>query len=202
MTTPTDNVTPQTEQKAASMQAELARLQELVYRDELTGLLNRRGFTEEAERLFHVVSFGNTPLERRTGFQIPFSVIYVDLDNFKVINDRYGHKAGDCALKALADILRRQLRQGDLYARIGGEEFVVAIIGASAKRSAIIAEKLRKAVQGAAVECDGVGLPLTASFGIAEYAEERTVWELVEEADRAMYEAKKAGKNRVTISKE
>ena len=184
------------------MQTELARLTKLVYYDDLTGLLNRRGFNEEAGRAFPLVSYGTTNIERRVGFQIPFSVIFLDIDNFKALNDTHGHAAGDAALKVVADVLRIHLRTGDLYGRMGGEEFVAAIIGASAHHASTIAEKLRESLEQMQFEWEGVHIPLTASFGVAEYTTEQTLHGLIGKADRAMYQAKRAGKNRVVVSTE
>jgi diguanylate cyclase (GGDEF)-like protein len=193
---------PTPEEQLRLMELELARLSKLVYHDELTALFNRRGFLEEAERVFHLISYGDTSLERRTGFQIPFSIVFLDIDNFKSINDTYGHDAGDAALKALADTMRTSLRAGDLFGRLGGEEFVVALIGASAKRAALIGEKLRAALERIQFSWEETPIPLTASFGVAEYDNEATLLELISKADRAMYQAKEAGKNRVVVSQE
>lgn len=190
------------DRRTEQLQSELSRLTKLVYHDDLTGLFNRRGFFEEGERAFHLVSFGTTSLERRTGFQIPYSVIFLDIDNFKKLNDTHGHAAGDAALRIVADILRNKLRTGDLFARIGGEEFVAAIIGADSRRAAVAAEKLRSSLEQTKFEFEGVNIPLTASFGVAEYTVEKTLQELIEKADRAMYQAKQAGKNRVVASSE
>lgn len=197
-----EDSTAKTPEQIKKMQEELTRLTRLVYYDELTGLMNRRGFMEEAERVFHLVSYGSTSLERRTGFQIPFSVVFIDLDNFKSLNDTYGHSAGDEALKTVTNILRHSLRTGDLFGRLGGEEFVAAIIGASARRAMLIAEKLRLALEQMPFIWEGTHIPLTASFGVAEYTEEQTLQELIDKADRAMYQAKQQGKNRTVMSTE
>lgn len=197
-----DTDTPTPEEQLLHMEQELARLNKLVHFDELTGLFNRRGFLEEAERIFHLVSYGDTSLERRTGFQIPFSIVFLDIDNFKNINDTYGHGAGDEALKVLADAMRHNLRTGDLFGRLGGEEFVVALLGASAKRAALIAEKLRSALEHRGFSWEGTSIVLTASFGVAEYENEPTLLELIAKADHAMYQAKQAGKNRIIVSQE
>lgn len=188
------------EEQIKDMETELARLSHLVYYDELTGLFNRRGFLEEAERAFRLISYGNTSLERRTGFQIPFSIVFADIDNFKSINDTHGHAAGDEALKTVAQTLHRSLRTGDLLGRLGGEEFVIALIGADAERGARIAKKLCAALEGVSFTWEGTLIPLTASFGVAEYANEPTLLDVVGKADRAMYRAKEGGRNRVAIA--
>ncbi len=172
------------------LEIELERLKKLVFYDELTGLLNRRGFAEEAGRAFRAVSFGRAAIERRIGFQIPFSVLFVDLDDFKKLNDAQGHEAGDKALKKVAGILRAGLRASDIFGRWGGEEFVVALLGATGEAARAVAEKLRR---------DIVGAGLSASIGAASYRKEKSLAELIDFADKAMYQAKKGGKNRVIV---
>lgn len=181
-------------------EGELKRLRKLVYYDELTGLFNRRGLTEEAEHQFRLVSFGTTGVERRTGFQIPFSIIFFDIDDFKKLNDVYGHNAGDMALKAVAHVLKKNLRDGDLYGRWGGEEFLVALLGANQERAFVIAEKIRGALANFKFFVDGKRISLTASFGTATYEKEKNLHGLIERADKAMYRAKEAGKNQVISS--
>lgn len=185
------------EEGIKELETEIVRLRGLVYYDGLTGLLNRRGFMEEAERQFQLVSFGMSNIERRTGFQIPYSILFLDIDNFKKINDQHGHDVGDAALKALAGVLKERLREGDLPGRLGGEEFVVALIGVNLGRGKIVGEKLRKAVEDYEFNYHGQRIPLTISIGVAEYRDEKSLEELIASADKAMYTAKQQGKNRV-----
>lgn len=172
------------------LEAELERLQRLVHYDELTEILNRRGFNEEAGKAFRAVSFGRTEIERRIGFQIPFSILFIDLDDFKILNDIRGHEAGDKALKKVAEILRLGLRASDIFGRWGGEEFVVALLGANVNAAKAVAEKLRRDIAEAG---------LSASVGVASYQKEKSLAELIDSADKAMYQAKKKGKNRVIV---
>lgn len=172
------------------LEQELTRLEKLVYRDELSGILNRAGFKEEAGKAFKAVSFGRTEIERRVGFQIPFSVIFFDLDDFKEINDTLGHKAGDDAIKTVADILNAQLRSSDTFARWAGDEFVVALIGADKNATMGVAEKLRSEIEKR---------KLAASFGVSVYSHQKNLDELIENADTAMYRAKKKGKDKVVL---
>ena len=169
---------------------ELKRLQKLVFYDELTGILNRRGFNEEAAKAFRAVSFRRAELERRIGFGVPFAVLFIDLDDFKKLNDVSGHKAGDLALKKVAGVLRDDLRSSDIYARWGGEEFVVALVGVGFDAARAVAEKLRR---------DIARVGLSASIGVGVYVRQRSLAELVADADKAMYQAKKTGKNRVVV---
>jgi diguanylate cyclase (GGDEF)-like protein len=182
-----------------ALENELARLTKLVYYDELTGILNRRGFLEEAEKQFRGISFGKTPLERRVGIQIPFSIVYIDLDDFKKINDSFGHDAGDLALQNVAVVLREQLRASDVFARWGGEEFVVALVGASAESARIAAEKIRQGIESREMKFEGKNFHVTASFGIKAYQKEKSLTGIIAAADKAMYSAKRLGKNRVVI---
>lgn len=172
------------------LETELEHLKKLVYYDELTGILNRRGFTEEAGKAFRAISFGRAAIERRIGFQIPFSVLFIDLDDFKKLNDTRGHEAGDKALKKVAEILRAGLRASDIFGRWGGEEFAVALLGANVDVAKNVAEKLRR---------DIVEAGLSASIGVASYQKEKSLAELIDFADKAMYQAKKKGKNRVMV---
>ncbi len=160
-----------------------------VYHDELTGILNRAGFEEEAGKAFKAVSFRRTVLERRIGFQIPFSAIFIDLDDFKKINDTRGHRAGNNALKAVAEVLRTHLRSSDMFARWAGDEFAVVLVGADQNAAVKIAEKLRLEVQK---------INLKASFGVSSYDQQKSLDELIGNADTAMYKAKK-GKDKVAV---
>jgi diguanylate cyclase (GGDEF)-like protein len=127
----------------------------------------------------------------------PLSVVLLDLDFFKRINDRFGHAAGDRALVAVADVLRAHLREGDLCARYGGEEFTLLFAGLSGRAALAIVERLRAEVEELDVESSGERLPLTVSAGVACFPEVhcRTPEELLQLADSALYEAKRLGRN-------
>jgi diguanylate cyclase (GGDEF)-like protein len=179
----------------ASIALENARLHGLVkaqaVTDELTGLANRRRFLE-------VVTL---ELKRAERFDSPLGLILADLDDFKLVNDRFGHQTGDEALRALGDVFRASLRDVDLAARIGGEEFAVLLPETDAPGAAGVAERLRATL--AAVELEGPEgdkLGVTASFGVALYPEAQSVDELLTLADAALYGAKAAGKNRVIFA--
>jgi diguanylate cyclase (GGDEF)-like protein len=162
-----------------------SKLTELATTDELTGLANRRRFMELAE----------AELERAREGERSFALILADLDHLKRINDSHGHAAGDIAIVHAARALEQHLRSGDLAARVGGEEFAVALPERDALSAADTAERVRSDLSDAFVS--GVGR-VTASFGVAAAPEDgATVAELMKAADQRLYEAKAAGRNRV-----
>jgi len=178
----------------ASIALENARLHGIVQRqaitDELTELANRRYFMEKLE----------TELRRAERFDEPLALVFADLDDFKRVNDRFGHHVGDEVLRAFADVLRKRVRTIDLGARLGGEEFAVLLIETDLKGAEALAESLRVAVE--ALEVRVVGGPpvhVTASFGIAAYPQTHAADELMTAADLALYRAKREGKNRVSV---
>lgn len=185
------------EQDLEKLKKELERLKTLVYYDHLTGVLNRLGFKEETEKVLRTVSFGKTTIERRIGHQIPFSVLFTDIDDFKKINDIYGHQSGDTVLKEVSHILYQCLRGSDILARWGGEEFVAALLGADLKSAQKVAEKLRNEIEKKEILIDGKTIKATVSVGMASYGNENSLEEIIHKADQAMYEAKRQGKNRV-----
>ena len=127
----------------------------------------------------------------------PIAVALVDLDFFKRVNDRYGHAAGDRALVAVAEVLRRNVREGDLCARYGGEEFTLLYDGLAGAEALVHVERLRREVEELQVEHEGERLPLSVSAGVAAFPEvpSRTAEELLQIADAALYEAKRLGRN-------
>lgn len=175
---------------------EAARL--LTDHDALTGLYNRRGFVQEANRFLNEVRYNGGSDEKRR-FRIKnFSIIFVDLDNLKKTNDVYGHKAGDQFIRLAAGVLKMYLREIDIVARWGGDEFVIGLINIDEEEAAGIAEKLRKRVEQ--IHIPDVAIKFSASFGIISAKDKRhrlisNLYELIEEADLAMYEAKQVKKH-------
>lgn len=156
--------------------------------DELTNLLNRRGFAILAAKLL-----GQTARHNRE-----LSVLMIDSDNLKQINDQHGHKAGDQLLMMLVRIIQGQLRETDVLARYGGDEFVVLLPEAGATGAFEVAERIRSSVARASLNFDGKSTGLTVSMGIATYPfDGRTLDALVENADKAMYKAKTKGRDQV-----
>ncbi|MBI2897139.1 MAG: diguanylate cyclase [Deltaproteobacteria bacterium] len=165
----------------------LRRLEELATTDGLTGLCNHRVFQEELDsRLKSAARFGRK-----------LSVILLDIDHFKRVNDEHGHPVGDAVLRLTARLLERCKRETDLVARYGGEEFVVVCEETDRKGAALLAERIRRELEGQPLVIDGGKLRVTCSLGMATYpldAEEKA--DLVSRADQALYQAKRGGRNR------
>lgn len=161
-------------------------LQRLATTDTLTGVNNRRQF-------LHLAA---TEGLRGARYQQPLSVLMVDIDHFKKVNDTHGHEAGDRALVAVAQAMRGALRPEAILGRLGGEEFAVLLPQADRKAAIIAAERLRQAVEQLAVEIDGMSLKITVSIGVAQVQSEEAFETALQHADEALYEAKKSGRNR------
>lgn len=175
-------------EKQRELERSNAELERLATTDELTGVCNRRRFLDTAEHELRAA--------RRYGRAL--SLIMLDLDHFKRINDRYGHQCGDTVLKAAAKAAGAGLRETDCLARYGGEEFAVLLPESGQAEVEMVAERMRDALARLTVEWGGEALCLTASFGATSLiAADRDVDQLLERADRALYEAKGAGRNRV-----
>lgn len=156
--------------------------------DPLTGIFNRRYFEENILK----------EAERSLRLKQPFSLISMDLDYLKKINDTYGHQFGDLAIKTIANVLKREARSIDIPARIGGEEFNLLLPGVDSKGAAIAAERIRKSIENQALDTIG---GITASVGVATFLEHSDrIDELMELADQAMYKAKLNGRNQVQIA--
>src|SRR5690554_3855378 len=159
----------------------------LVSTDMLTGAINRRAFFEQAAAL--------QARARRHGQSMPLAML--DLDRFKSLNDTYGHAAGDLALQAFAATCRECLRPYDLFARIGGEEFAVLLVDTPPEDAWPILERLRQAVEEIALEVEEATIRFTVSLGLAVLAPEANLDSVLGDADRALYRAKREGRNRI-----
>lgn len=158
--------------------------------DALTNLNNRRQFETRLGQEISITKRQNNPL----------CAMMIDIDFFKKVNDTYGHAAGDEVLRTVASIIKEQLRESDIPARYGGEEFAVLLPFTKIEEAQIVGERLRKAVEAHPVRVDNVEIAVTISMGLAEYNRVETGEELFERADKALYEAKKGGRNRVCIN--
>jgi diguanylate cyclase (GGDEF)-like protein len=165
------------------MELELVRL---AATDSLTGLPNRRYFMEAA----------SLEVERVSRFGNAAAVMMIDLDHFKAVNDTYGHAVGDEALRCLTQVCKKPLRQIDIFARIGGEEFVIMLPGTNEAGAVSVAEKLRRALCKTSVKSGQLRFRITASFGVAQArAGDKGVGECLDRADAALYAAKREGRN-------
>jgi two-component system, cell cycle response regulator len=164
-------------------------LYESATRDYLTGAYNKRHFDNQLKRE------GGTSLRQ----QRPISVVLFDLDDFKDINDSLGHAAGNHVLKEVAQLVGSQLRSGEILARYGGEEFIVLLPATDLPQAVVVAERLRRELQGCSITWAGTQVEVTASFGVATNQANRTlqIGQLLETVDASLYRAKAAGKNRV-----
>ena len=156
--------------------------------DDLTGLANRRRFRE---------SLG-LEVSRAERFGGSLALVLADLDDFKRVNDLYGHQVGDDVLRRFADLMRESVREFDLAVRYGGEEFAVLVPETDPEGGAHLAERLAEALRGTRFTSRiGESFSVTASFGVAAFPEAGSAEQLMLAADRALYRAKKEGKNRV-----
>ena len=176
----------------AALKGAVTNLETLVVTDSLTGVHNRRHFNEVLEFEFR----------RSARAQHPLTLMMVDVDHFKSFNDNYGHRAGDEILRHVAQVLQDTLRSTDILARYGGEEFVVLLLDTAGTRGEMIGDKLREAVESFSfpVSRNAPLAQVTVSVGVASFPEDADDAQLlVERADRAMYAAKAAGRNRVEV---
>ncbi len=170
--------------RASRASAAAAAMRGMAYRDELTGAANRRRLLEE---LAHQAE--------RVGPQHPVSVVFFDLDHFKRVNDTRGHDVGDRVLRVVADVAARVVREGDLVARLGGEEFVIVAPGLHRDDAVGLAERLRRALPDEVTTA--VGVATTASFGVTELRPGDDAIDVLRRADARMYAAKRGGRDRV-----
>lgn len=156
------------------------KMKDLAIRDYLTGMFNRRLFMTTLEKEFY----------RSKRYKTPMSIIMIDIDDFKEVNDKHGHQYGDRILQTVGEIIRRQTRDADIAARYGGEEFIVLTHGSDADHTSRLAERLRGAISESGV---------TVSCGVAHYPNEKSRFpdDLIRLSDQALYQAKKKGKNQI-----
>lgn len=182
------------DQLTAQLRRANEELSSLAATDALTGLANRRSFEDAMKR--------DLSRAQRTG--TPLSVLIIDVDHFKSVNDTYGHQIGDFVLKRIADVLRATLRTGDLPARWGGEEFVALLPGSPIDGAKIAAERIRTMLEQTLMATQGKQFKVTASLGVAAFggsASPEAGAELIAKADAALYEAKRTGRNKVVLAR-
>jgi diguanylate cyclase (GGDEF)-like protein len=163
-------------------------LRDSTLRDPMTGLNNRRFLEEYVETLVASVQRKRTHV----------AILMLDLDYFKMVNDTYGHDAGDAVLKALSNVLKQSVRASDLVIRYGGEEFLIILVDSEGPAAERVAENIRMAVEALKVQVAGITLQKTISIGISDFpTDSETFWQAVKFADVALYLAKDQGRNRV-----
>ncbi len=163
---------------------------DLVMRDGLTEIFNKRKYEEEVER----------EVARASRYARPLGLVLFDIDHFKAVNDTYGHLCGDFVLKQVAERVRTGLRAEQVFARVGGEEFVVLCPETNGENARRLAEKLRDRIAAEPVDYAGFQVPVTCSFGVSQLQPDmRDGAALYEAADRALYEAKQGGRNMVCL---
>lgn len=179
--------------EVSTMQERTRILEEQVVRDPLTGIHNRRAFDARLEEEFH----------RFQRYGQVFSLLVIDVDRFKQVNDVYGHTTGDQCLKEITQRMATALRKSDFLARYGGEEFVVLLPGVPKEGALNVAEKLRLSVEKTRFLYQGERIPLTISVGVAQpQPNEDSPQHLFKRADDALYAAKKQGRNRVVMAED
>ena len=167
------------------------QLRRTAERDSLTGTQNRRSLEQALAREFKAHGSQDAAL----------AVLFIDIDWFKRINDNLGHAGGDLCLRSIATSLRAEIRPTDAMGRYGGDEFLVMLPGRDAAAARIVAERLRKVVEGSQVYWQGEAVPLTVSIGLAtRRPSDRVPATLLERADKALYAAKEEGRNRVCVA--
>jgi two-component system cell cycle response regulator len=172
------------------MAALMDEQQRLAAIDPLTGLRNRRSFLE----------LTGVEVARSNRYSLPLSLLLLDVDHFKSINDSHGHAGGDQVLSAISSLLRKQLRTPDLAARWGGEEFVLALPSTDCDGGRVAGERIRLAVQQLRVPYGDTTISVSVSIGLAELRPGETLESVIDRADRAMYTAKVGGRNRLMVA--
>lgn len=158
----------------------------------MTNLYNRRYFMESSEKLFEIAHRYDQPL----------SFLMIDVDDFKIINDTYGHDYGDKVLVLIAEILESNIRHADILARLGGEEFAILMSNTDKEEAYVIAERITEIMKQQEVNCYGRSIKFSVSIGIAQKEQEtNTVSELMVFADKALYQVKNKGKGHAFIYK-
>ena len=170
------------------LQSAKKRAEELALKDELTGLNNRRAFFDQGSRLF----------KQAARFKHHTSLIMMDIDYFKNINDNYGHSVGDQVLQVIANLLQKTIREIDLVARMGGEEFAFILPETDLDEAIKMAERLRQKIASTTIKNENETIHITASLGIASsQVQDKTLEAMLIKADDALYIAKKKGRNQV-----
>ncbi len=182
------------------LNAKIRELEGKIAVDDLTKILSRRGLEDALKIFTNEVDYQLKNPDRRQLLSIKsLSVLFIDIDHFKQVNDTYGHKGGDVVLQQLAATVRNSLRGIDVVGRYGGEEIVVGLIGAEVQHAQQIAEDLRTKIATHTIELDDAKVQVTVSIGVASMKPGLALHDLLDNADKALYQAKNSGRNRVEV---
>lgn len=186
---PTNSVDCSVLEELETLRQENTELKEALRTDMLTDLFNYR----------HLMEALDWEMERTRRTHMPTSLIMIDLDHFKEINDTWGHEIGNMVLKHIARAMRDGLRKMDIPCRFGGEEFAIILPNTQLQHAALVAERLRDAIENSPLEVEGDAIPVTASFGVEHYrvGMQLSVDEFIHLTDGYLYKAKQDGRNRV-----
>ncbi|MCL1089845.1 sensor domain-containing diguanylate cyclase [Shewanella profunda] len=166
------------------------KLEIMASTDKLTGAANRQVFEEYFQQA----------LNNAQSTQAAISILLLDIDHFKKVNDNYGHSIGDLVLKTVSNLLRGQLQEKDVLCRWGGEEFLILVPEMDLSRAAELAEQFRRSISQRELKVNGIHISITVSIGVAEFQPQETSEDLIKRADLALYQAKEAGRNQVVLN--
>ncbi len=184
-----NSVNRQLQKKNAQLEQATAQLEEMARTDPLTKLSNRRAFYESIVK--EVIRF-----ERN---KRPFSIVMMDIDHFKKVNDTYGHDCGDYVLVTISNLIRSEIRKQDLLGRWGGEEFIMLLPDTDTKGACKLAEKIRTNIEKADFKYFKYSFTVTLTFGVCEFTQQYKIKECITYADQALYQGKKSGRNKVIV---
>jgi len=185
-----ENLESEVIKRTLELEQQTAKAKELARVDEMTGIANRRAFLEQGEKI----------IQNSKRYQTPFSLVIMDIDHFKNINDTYGHAAGDLVLVSLVKEISSSIRDTDFFARVGGEEFVLLLPHTTAELATEKTKALLKKIEMLEVPYKESVLKITVSMGICEFTQhEDTIYSLLSKADQALYYVKGHGRNGVHV---
>lgn len=188
-------------EKIAELESKVHSLENELIHDKLTSAKTRGYFEEKSKEYLDFAGKVRDGKRRDwAGFR-DISFLFFDIDHFKKINDTYGHDVGDKVLKEFASVVKNSLRVGDIFARWGGEEFVVILLGSNEMDSKVKADEIRKKVEDMTFD-NPSELKITVSIGVAEFDGDIAFENLIKNADNALYKAKNTGRNKVVVFSE
>lgn len=173
---------------AECIELDMNKLKQMTTTDELVGISNRRAFMKSLE----------LEMKRSHRYGSPLSLLMMDVDNFKLFNDNYGHLIGDEVLKLICNVSKTALRDNDLMGRIGGEEFAFLFPATNIDSAIIVAERIRTAVENSTLIYDSEKLHITISIGVTQLVKDDVIEALLKRADMAMYKSKENGRNQTS----